>query len=186
MIFQLSILIVLFAILNRIRGGWLIQDSKYFNSNWMAALIFGAIPFIISGNSWFILVGGIAYLLGESDGWGTWIGYLTERYDTRAEKEGILQTIFNVNVGRFFSPFNYYVECVINLSLRGIQWWALYAIVLWYSGVSVETSLIFAFGLGSLMPLAYILADDWEVGEIYYGGFIGMFIYYVLYTKGLV
>ena len=183
MIFQLPIFIVGFSILNRIRGGWLVNDYKYFNTNWVIALFFGAIPYVVSGNAWFILAGAVAYLLGESDGWGKWIGHITNGGDSRNEKEGIFGIA--TYIGKLVSPTNYYIECVISLAIRGIQWWILYAIVLYIAGVSITTCILFTIILGSTMPLAYILAtkymyDGWEGGEIIYGGFMGVALYYII------
>ena len=180
MIFQLAIFIVGFSILNRIRGGWLFDDYKYFNTNWVIALFFGAIPYVVSGNAWFILAGAVAYLLGESDGWGAWIGTICYGGDSsRNEVEGIWQNWFGLNIGRVISPIDYYTECIINLAIRGVQWWALYAIVLAFAGVDATACVLFALVLGSAMPLAYVLARDWELGEVYYGAMQGMALFLI-------
>jgi hypothetical protein len=164
-----------FGLLNRFRGGLspLIYD-KYYPNKYLPRNFDYFVLFTLGLVSYGValvpsLCISLAFWIGALDGWGKWIGQITDNAQTQNEKEGMLGIA--QWIGQKLSPSNYYNECVISLSIRGLQWILLPYLVLFYYGYSHLWILIL---LGVSMPYAYMFAtryfnDGWTSGEVIYG-----------------
>ena len=115
----------------------------------------------------------IAYLIGESKGWGEWIGALT-RWESKDEKW--LEKQYKDNEGVGFPYIHQIANCVVKeqvegtleeklkqynkyatlaLTLRGVYWWSLvYGVIAWFGLINLyEYAAIIAI-LGIGFPIA--------------------------------
>ena len=133
------------------------------------ALVFG----LLAMNVWVGLAVLVAYLVGESKGWGEWIGALT-RWESKDEKW--LEKQYKDNEGVGFPYVHQIANCVIKeqvegtleeklkqynkyatlaLTLRGMYWWSLvYGVIAWFGLINLyEYAAIIAI-LGIGFPIA--------------------------------
>ena len=169
----------MFTILNRLRGTWSILAK-------VNAILLGLLFYYITRDWQVSLMVGFGYLLGESFGWGEWVGTLTtDREKCVDNQEGkhngiryIASLYFNPNTE--WRDFSY-----LALALRGAYWWFLVylPLALWgYIGYT-EVIMITIF-LAVAFPEVCLLAKDyplkfkwkffsvqgaWETQELYYG-----------------
>ena len=139
------------------------------------ALVLG----IATMNAWLGLAVFIAYLVGESKGWGEWVGSLTR---TEPWDEELIALVYRDDEGKTF-PFIYQIanffikekidgtfeeQCkqyrkhaTLALMLRGFYWWLpVYLVLAAFGVISWQVALVCAVGLGLAFPLAA------EIGRI--------------------
>lgn len=141
------------------------------------ALVFG----IVSMNIWAGLAVLVAYLVGESKGWGEWVGALT-RWETKDEEW--LQRQYKDNEGVGFPYIHqianaitkeqiegtledrlrqYHKYARLALVLRGMYWWGLvYGTVAMFGVISGVTALVATVVLGIAFPVACWLGKLWN------------------------
>jgi hypothetical protein len=170
----------MFTILNRLRG-----TRAYFAK----AVLLGILVYAISNDFMAGIGVALAYAIGESFGWGKWVGALAYPYqitkDMKAEREGIYNGIFWFADKIRPMNENYYKHCYTALVIRGLYWWVPVFSVLWYFDIvalwyAIIASVILAFAF----PESVIFARDeiptvsfgrfsmngvWEKAEVIYG-----------------
>ena len=133
------------------------------------ALVFG----LLAMNVWAGLAVLVAYLVGESKGWGEWVGALT-RWETKDEKW--LQRQYDDEEGKTF-PYIHQVSnfiipekiegtfetrakqythyATLALALRGFYWWSLvYFTLAVFQVINYQEALIISILLGISFPIA--------------------------------
>ena len=174
----------MFLILNRLRGTiglW----SK------IIGLLLALVVQIAFNNTYVSLAVGLGYIIGESFGWGLWVGTLTVQrekgYELHDEGEGrnngIEWLASHIVKPTQESWLNY---CRVALSIRGFYWWLPTLAPLYFVGFSVEllTLMILALSIGFPIAceLGYYFRDKvsfekfglsysggWEIQEGIYG-----------------
>ena len=171
-------------VLNRLRGTGVIKHFgtlKIFNKEieinfvgnhlyglWIA-LVFG----IATMDIWLGLAIFVAYLVGESKGWGEWVGSLTQHEPWTEE---MLQRNYNDSEGKTF-PFIHQIAnaiipekiegtfesrceqyknyATLALSLRGFYWWGMVYFTLAIFGIiGYDTAMMISMLLGMAFPIA--------------------------------
>ena len=154
-------------------------------------------------STWYYgLITGLLYVLGESMGWGKWVGYLTsdkapENYD---DMEGYDFPYIHKTANLIVNERkNYKKYCQVALSIRGFYWWILpYLFMAFVDLISYYEAVVFSILLGILFPAAcetgkrlnyngklWIInySKGWENQELVYGLFQGLFFNYVIITN---
>ena len=136
------------------------------------ALVFG----LLTMNAWVGLAVLIAYLVGESKGWGEWVGALT-RWETKDEKwlqqqykdnEGVgfpyVHQIANVVVkerieGTLEEKLKQYNKyATLALTLRGMYWWSLvYGVIAWFGLINLYEYVAIVAILGIGFPISHAI-----------------------------
>ena len=174
----------MFLILNRLRGTeglW----SK------IIGLLLALVVQIAFSNPYVALAVGLGYIIGESFGWGEWVGTLSVQrlngYALHDEGEGRNNGIEWI-ASHIVKPtqkswLNY---CRVALSIRGLYWWIPTLAPLYFVGFSVELLSVMILSLSFSFPLAcelgYYFRDKvsfdkfglsysggWELQEGFYG-----------------
>ncbi len=182
------LLMAYFGLINRIRGGlapvWYADFTKLLPRNFYYFILFTLGMYAYGLDIIPSSMIAFGFWVGSLDGWGKWIGEITnpDGY-TQHEKEGLFGAA--QWIGQKLSPQNYYRECLISLTIRGIQWAILPAIGFIYMGSSIIESVVFIIALGVGMPVSYVLAtkwfkSGWESGEVIYGAMQGLGIYLMI------
>ena len=146
----------MFLILNRLRGTeglW----SK------IIGLFLALLAQIAFDNVYVTMAVGLGYIIGESFGWGLWVGAVTttrESHPNKAEEEGKNNGI--MWIARKLIP-NYLTDgflnyCRLALFIRGIYWWAVPLGALYFAGVNIYVL------LGCLLFLAVGFPVACELG----------------------
>jgi len=176
---------MMFFILNRLRGGGLVfgYDLPWVHIN---SVILAVMFYLLDGNIYYSALIGLLYLVGESYGWGVWIGIIAydgkhNYLDKEASKTGITE------IANFFiNPYKYgWMNVALKLSLRGIYWFAPLLLVVFFREHIDVVTLVASIGiLGFGFPLAFTFAymtskygdmnrkdfdTPWEQGEVWYG-----------------
>jgi len=175
----LLIFAVMFAFLNRIRGGGYIFGWKHPNGDFAAKLISGTILAIVAvhaGKGWLAIPVCLGlYLLGESFAWGKWVGTLAYGVQDKRTVKGWVESGIHWAADALYDENRRFIAySVVALALRGIVWWVP---VFWYIATP-------DFGIlaGVLMPACYLAAQKlpeqhwvnrWGLGEIIYGAVYG-------------
>lgn len=172
------------AILNRLRGtgvikhfGTLRVGSKSvevkFVGNHLYGLYLALVIGVVFTNAWLGLAVLIAYLVGESKGWGEWVGALT-RWETKDEEwlqiqykdnEGVgfpyIHQIANIIVKEQIEGTleeklkQYHRYAALALTLRGMFWWGLvYGVMAAFGVIGGMTALVATLLLGIGFPIA--------------------------------
>lgn len=133
------------------------------------ALVFG----LLAMNVWAGLAVLVAYLIGESKGWGEWVGALTR---VKPWTEELLQKDYNDDEGKNF-PFIHQISnfiipekiegtfeqrarqykhyATLALALRGFYWWSLmYFTLAVFQVINYQEALIISILLGIAFPVA--------------------------------
>jgi len=154
---------------------------------------------ILSQNPIYGIISFALYILGESMGWGKWVGYLTavkapENYD---DLEGYNFPYIHKTANLIVNERqNYKLYCQIALGLRGFYWWTPLYLFLAYIGL---INYIEAITIGILLGIAFPIACEigkrlnyngkfwiinyskgWENQELVYGLFQGLMMWYVI------
>lgn len=176
----------MFTILNRLRG----TDGLWSK---IIGLLLALATLIAFHNTYVALAVGLGYIIGESFGWGEWVGTLSVQrekgYELHDEGEGRNNGIEWI-ASHIVKPtqeswLNY---CRVALSIRGLYWWLPTLAPLYFVGFSVEllTLMILALSIGFPIAceLGYYFRDKvsfdkfglsysggWELQEGFYGSF---------------
>lgn len=144
------------------------------------ALIIG----LLAMNVWAGLAVLVVYLVGESKGWGEWVGALT-RWETKDEEW--LQRQYKDNEGVGFPYIHqianaivkeqiegtleeklkqYHKYATLALALRGMLWWGLvYGVMAAFGVISVLTAVVATILLGIGFPVACELGKRWDYNK---------------------
>ena len=108
------------TILNRLRGTQGLWSK-------IIGLLLAFIVLAIWGNVWVAVAVGLGYIIGESFGWGLWVGALSvhrESTPNKTEDEGAnngIQWLARKLVPDWQNMFLHY--CRVALTIRGFYWW---------------------------------------------------------------
>ena len=170
----------MFIILNRLRG----TDGLWSK---IIGLLLALIVQIAFGNTYVSVAVGLGYIIGESFGWGEWVGTLTgDRNFKQLNEEGKnngIQWLASKVIDPSKDWINY---CRVALTIRGFYWWLPTLAPLYFVGFSVEllTLMILALSIGFPIAceLGYYFRDKvsfekyglsyiggWELQEGFYG-----------------
>lgn len=181
------------AILNRWRGtGTIFSTLPFLKGTHIYAIYLAAIIGLFS--TWYYgFIAGLLFIIGESFGWGKWVGYLTS--NTQKEDYNDLEGrgfpfIHNTAEAIVKEQVNYRRYCEVALVIRGFWWWApLYLFLAGISLTSYSNAIISIFVLSIMFPIAcYLgklprininnkwlqLTNSWEWQELIYGAIHGM------------
>lgn len=190
-LFLITIMVITMGVLNRLRGTGLI---KYFGTiilpyvyktpikislvwNHIYGLYIGLVVGLFSLSIWYGIVAFILYIIGESKGWGEWIGTLSRSEPTT---EAMLITNYNDNEGKKF-PFihqiaNFFIKeqtigtfkhrsnqymryASLALSLRGVWWWLpLYILLAYIDLISYPEAFIGVLIISIMFPINCLLS----------------------------
>jgi len=186
------------TILNRLRG----TQGLWSKIN---GLLLAFIVLAIWGNVWVAIAVGLGYIIGESFGWGLWVGNLTEHMNDTMPDDGEgknngIQWIARKLVPSYATNMVRY--CQVALSIRGFYWWLPTLAPLYFVGFNpyaiAVAVLILSVGFPLACEIGYLLKDKvhfekygfsvvggWEIQEIAYGliqdlviiGLIGAYYY---------
>lgn len=181
------------AILNRLRGtGTIIDFGTFknvhitFNGNHVYGLYLALVFGLLAMNIWAGLAVLVAYLVGESKGWGEWVGALT-RWEPKDEKwlqeqyddeEGWgLPFIHNIANFAFKEKIEGTLEerliqynkyAITALAVRGMLWWGLvYGTASIFGIVSVLEAVAITVALGIGFPVACWLGKKMDFSRKY-------------------
>ena len=167
-------------IFNRLRGTQGLWSK-------IIGLLLALIVQIAFNNPYVALAVGLGYIIGESFGWGEWIGTLTgDRNFKQLNEEGKnngIQWLASKVIDPSKDWINY---CRVALTIRGFYWWLPTLAPLYFVGFSVEllTVMILALSIGFPVAceLGYYFRDKvsfekfglsysggWEIQEGVYG-----------------
>ena len=181
-------------VLNRLRGTGLIkhfgtvsiwkkQIEIKFVGNHLYAIYLSLVFGLSSMNVWLGLSVLIAYLLGESAGWGKWLGWLVTDIDKRNVKlveghqlddEGkgypwihYIASIFLPEKDKKFSDAERIKRqtnfSILALAIRGIYWWLpVYLVLAIYGVIGYIEATIIGIILGLCFPLASYIGLHWN------------------------
>lgn len=166
----------MFLILNRLRGTY----------SWFAKIngvVLGLLVYFFTKELDIAIACAFGYIIGESFGWGDWVGTLSERGCTEmpnpyneGENNGIKWL-----ASKIISPSeNWTNHCRVALFIRGLYWWVcllpLVFFIEWYFVLLAIVILAFAFPLAcelgyytsKLWNFKY-MTGGWEHQEVWYG-----------------
>lgn len=173
----------MFLILNRLRGTQGLWSK-------VIGLLLALVVQIAFGNPYVSIAVGLGYIIGESFGWGLWVGCLSihrESTNNKTEDEGSnngIQWMARKIVPNYLDNFVNY--CRVALTIRGFYWWLPTLAPLYFVGFSVEllTAMILLLSIGFPIAceLGYYFRDKisfekfglsyrggWELQEGFYG-----------------
>ena len=178
------------TIANRLRGtyGWFAKVN---------GVVLGLLVYLVFGNLYVSLAVAIGYVLGESFGWGEWVGNLSvhrkETTDT-LEDEGKNNGIQYVAI-RLVPNWSvaYLKYCRVALVLRGLYWWTPTLIALCFIVnplLVVSCMVVLAICFPLACELGYITSKlwnfkymdgGWEHSEVWYGLFQDLVIFSLIF-----
>ena len=186
---------VLCAISNRLRGTgvlWFFTsiivfskkiDIKFVGTH-LYALYLGLVVGLLTMDVYAGLLTVVAFMVGESKGWGEWVGTLT-RYEPMTPE--VLEKNYKDNEGKTF-PYihqisNFFIKeqkdeniyysfsdkvkqyfryARLALTLRGLWWWSLvYTVMYMYDLINIYELVIFSILISILFPVACKLGKLW-------------------------
>ena len=169
---------MMFTILNRLRGTWSIMAK-------VNAIVLAVLIYLVAGDWQVALASGIGYLIGESFGWGEWVGTLTTDRTTMVENEEGKNNGIRWIASKIVPPTSDWREyCRTALTIRGFYWWLPALVPLYFVGVDWFVIGIAILVLGVGFPIACELDKEcplnikigkwqaighWESQEVYYG-----------------
>jgi len=179
---KILLLALVFALLNRIRGGGPILGWKHPDGDFAAKIISGLLigwaAVAHLHTIWALPLCLFLYMIGECFAWGKWVGTLAYWIPDTREVKGPVERAIHWIADRFYDdkrrPIPY---AIVALALRGIVWWLP---LFYYIGDPI-------LGLiaGILMPACYVAANrlpeqhwinKWGLGEVIYGAVYGTFL----------
>ena len=174
----------MFLILNRLRGTQGLWSK-------IIGLLLALVVQIAFGNPYVSILVGLGYIIGESFGWGLWVGCLSvhrENTTNKTEDEGAnngIQWLARKLVPNYLTDgfLNY---CRVALTIRGFYWWLPTLAPLYFVGFSIELLTAMILLLSISFPIAcelgYYFRDKisfekfglsyrggWELQEGFYG-----------------
>lgn len=169
----------MFTILNRLRGTYSIFSK-------INGIIIASILYIVTSDLYMSILTGVMYVIGESFGWGKWIGGIMSKNTSKPteaqlrDQEGTKNGIHYL--ANLIAPMNnnYYTYCIVALLIRGIYWFGLTLLPLVIFGyMNIQIYVLITASLGIGFPLSVVMADGliannggsgvWEFAEIIYG-----------------
>ena len=167
-------------ILNRLRGTQGLWSK-------IIGLLLALIVQIAFDNPYVSIAVGLGYIIGESFGWGEWVGTLSvkpEQIVTNSEegKNNGIQWI----ASKIVPMTNWYRYCQVALTIRGMYWWLPTLAPLYFVGFNPYAIGIAVVLLGLTFPLAceigyytaqkfsyqregFSVVGGWEHQEVWYG-----------------
>lgn len=186
------------SILNRLRGTGVIKHfgtlkvlNKVVEIKFVGNHLYGLWIALVLGlatmNAWLGLAVLVAYFLGESSGWGKWLGWLVTHKEHRTielvnehqkDDEGrgypwihyltsffIKEKATGSDKERISTQFWY---CVLALSIRGFYWWLpVYLVLASFGVIGYIEALMIAVGLGIAFPIAAEIGRRIKFERIY-------------------
>ena len=170
----------MFLILNRLRGTQGLWSK-------IIGLLLALATLIAFHNTYVALAVGLGYIIGESFGWGEWVGTLTgDRNFKQLNEEGKnngIQWLASKVIDPSKDWINY---CRVALTIRGFYWWLPTLAPLYFVGLNLVTVVVSVVILSVGFPVAceigYRLKDKikfnkfgisieggWEIQEAAYG-----------------
>ena len=169
----------MFLILNRLRGTQGLWSK-------IIGLLLALVVQIAFNNPYVSVAVGLGYIIGESFGWGEWIGNLTthrknktDTLEDEGENNGI-KYIATKLVPNWNVAFIKY--CRVALGIRGIYWWLPTLAPLYFVGFSVVSITVAIAVLSIGFPIACEIGyytsklwnfkhmnGGWEHSEVWYG-----------------
>ena len=157
-------------ILNRLRGtyGWFAKVN---------GVVLGLLFYLLVGNPYLSLVIAIGYVLGESFGWGDWVGCLTTNRnsykDTTDEgKSNGIMWLSQKIVPDWGTNFIYYSR--VALAIRGLYWWLPTLAPLYFvtDDLLIAVSILFlSIGFPIACEIGYLLRNkDYSFWKLSYKG----------------
>jgi len=179
------LLIPLLAMLNRFRG------ANGFTFIGKIGVVI-TLLILLFPNTWSIVVVSILYIIGQSCGWGWWIGSIIDRKPKIKPVEGIREEIAHWTANKLTDDYLWYSR--IALAIIGFFWWFPVFLAIYIFNDIKLYQLMFPTFICSLgFPTAFDLAiiiykpikfdlvnDNWELGEVIYGAFQGLSLYIIL------
>lgn len=186
-----------FSFLNRVRGGFFPLKGA---SAYLAAVALAAFIFAVTLNFWAAGAFLVAYIAGESFGWGKWLSVLPQQYsqaDYLASPVYVRDDGKNNGIHWAASKLvkeeeDYFLYALTALAIRGVYWMLPVFVALAATGVIPFWGVFLAFPLGLAFPFPYLLGyrindrgqDYWGLGEYIYGAMQGLAIGSLLYLGG--
>ncbi len=186
--------IIVFILMNRVRGSggktlgeyWGFESS--YSGSLYASILFSFICYSVSNSFLVAILSLLFYKVGESPGWGKWIGQMHGGIPNPDNDEGKRNGIHWLSNLLFDEVKHTKKYAAVALVLRGMFWFLLAYLPMFLLGVispSVYISLVVGSGLAFPVSFyaSYILGDRhyWERGETIYGALQGIiFILLVL------
>lgn len=178
-------------ILNRLRG---------MNGVWskIIGLLLAYIIYSVSRNHYVALAVGIGYVIGESFGWGEWIGTLTGDRDFKQLNEEGKNNGIQWLASKVIDPSKDWVNyCRVALAIRGLYWWLPTLAPLYFVGFNPLVILVCVAVLSVGFPIAceigyrtsklfsfekygFSVRGGWEHQEVWYGLFQDVVIFILL------
>jgi len=186
----------MFIILNRLRG----TNSLYSKA---IGLLLAILVYVFFNNIYVALSVGFGYIIGESFGWGDWVGNLvnhrlntTQHLGFEGKHNGI-QWLAKKIVPNYLT--NYIKYCRIALIIRGFYWWFLALIPLIFIGFNPLIILFCIVFLSVGFPIACELGykykdrvkfnllgvsftNGWSIQEGFYGLFQDIVILILIWS----
>ena len=139
-------------ILNRLRGTQGLWSK-------IIGLLLALIVQIAFNNTYVALAVGLGYIVGESFGWGLWVGTLSVQrekgyelhYEGEGRNNGIEWIASHIVKPTQESWINY---CRVALSIRGFYWWLPTLAPLYFVGFSAELLTVMILALSIGFPIA--------------------------------
>ncbi len=164
----------MFWILNRLRG-------RYACFAKVNSLVVALLIFAFFGNFYLAIICGLGYLVGESKGWGVWVGALVTHGSYTSEHE--VKFIERVARKIIKDPREHWLGyCRVCLFLRGLLWWLPVFVPLLFADVYTAPLLAIALAVGfplacelgyrtkwTLRFRAFEASDAWGRQEVFYG-----------------
>lgn len=209
----LLLVIVLCGVLNRLRGTGVIKNfgtlniaNKKIEVKFVGNHLYGIYIALVIGllSTWYYgLIAGLLYMLGESMGWGKWVGSLcypesTTSLEARyADYEGVRFPFIHKTANMIVKEReNYLAYCNIALGIRGLYWWLPLLMFMAVIGItSYWLAILGSILLGVGFPVACYMASitkfeftwwkiscvgAWERQEIVYGLMQGIVLWAVV------
>lgn len=177
------------TIANRLRGtyGWFAKVN---------GVVLGLLVYLVFGNPYVSLAVAIGYVLGESFGWGDWVGCLTTNRnnykDTTDEgKSNGIMWLSQKIVHDWKTNFIEYSR--VALTIRGFYWWFLALAPLYFvaDGLLITVSILFlSIGFPIACEIGYYTSKlwnfkymdgGWEHSEVWYGLAQDIVIFWLLF-----
>lgn len=172
-------------ILNRLRGTW----------SWFAkvnGVVLGLLFYLFTSDLYTAIALSIAYVIGESMGWGKWIGGIineTTKADAAvvSDEEGRRNGIHWIANKIYPETDDYQSYCILALTIRGMYWFLLMLLPLVVAGyIPIMWYLIMSLLLGLGFPASVFMGKEttkyfnfeskyfnvngaWEHAEVWYG-----------------
>lgn len=161
----------MFVILNRLRG----------TESWMSkviSIILFVIVYLSFGNVYVASAVGLGYLLGESFGWGEWVGTLCVKREnmnlegfvsTEGQSWGIKQLAQFITKIDFsnLTVSEWIKYCNVALAIRGLYWWIPTLAPLYFVGVSgfvlVSVIVLLSIGFPIACYIGYLTAPKFNI-----------------------